>query len=596
MLTHLLFSISAILFMIIFSITYFSYKKNTNSVRSKIYVYMIRFTFILILTEILEGISYVYNISIIFNLMWKLHSIFMVLFVGAYFYYLFVTTTNQNDNIENLLWDSHKFLTIKNIFTIIFVISIIFSIVYVKAYPIGLTMFYFYTNESINFLLFLYLIFILYNIYIFYLKSKNNYSDINDYIVLIGTFILFVVALIFEYNYAEISIYSTLFTLVLILIYYFKENEDLLIIEKLKQDQTDLSVSNDLDLNRLHEQICDLGTFLKTFRIANEKLENSTNLTDDELMDNIICLNYISNNLGLVLNNGGKNSKYRIDELVLNIEKIVKLNLSNEAVKFAYSIDPNIPSVLVGNYRVIERIIINLIMNALKYTNVGKINLIISGERRKDNYILNIKVSDTGVGIKEEDFDKVFKNNHNGYYNVDAILPFIKKNVEALNGNINFDSHYGAGTTFYVSIPQNIYNGIPISQVPMMQSDIKVKDYHNKKVLILDNEDYSAKKLSSILNKLNFVTKCVKSGKEAIKIIKCDEGYDLIIVNDNIVDINFVEIGQLFKNLKKFTEVPPFIALIVSKDIRYINNIYDNYLLKPLNIKELNEIAEKLLG
>ena len=81
MLTHLLFSISALILMIIFIITYFSYKKNTSSIRSKIYSYMIYFALILTLIEIIEGVSYVYNLSVVFSLMWKLHSIIMVLFI-----------------------------------------------------------------------------------------------------------------------------------------------------------------------------------------------------------------------------------------------------------------------------------------------------------------------------------------------------------------------------------------------------------------------------------------------------------------------------------------------------------------------------------
>ena len=124
----------------------------------------------------------------------------------------------------------------------------IVSMVMIKTYPIGLTMFYFYTEQSINYLLVLYLIYIFYNMYVVYIKSQTNSFERNDYIVLIGSFILFVVALIFEYFYSEISIYSTLFTLVLILLYYFKENADLLAIEELQKDQSRLSSSNDMKL------------------------------------------------------------------------------------------------------------------------------------------------------------------------------------------------------------------------------------------------------------------------------------------------------------------------------------------------------------
>ena len=171
MLTHLLFSISALIFMVTFMITYFSYKNNTNSVRSKVYVSMIYYTLALTLTEIIEGISYVYDIDILFSLMWKLHSVFMTVFIVSLFYYYLVTIADiKVNNVEELLWDNKKLLSIRNLFTIIFTIMIVVSMVIVKTYPIGLTMFYFYTEESIKFILLLYIIYIVYNMYVLYIK------------------------------------------------------------------------------------------------------------------------------------------------------------------------------------------------------------------------------------------------------------------------------------------------------------------------------------------------------------------------------------------------------------------------------------------
>ena len=594
MLTHLLFSISALFLTLIFVITYFSYKKRTDSIRSKIYVYMICFTIALTIIEIIEGVTYVYNISIIFSLMWKLHSIVIVLFIAALFYYLLVTVENQTQNVEDLFWNSRKFFAINNIFTITFILIIILSIIYVKSYPMGLTMFYFYTSQSINFLLVLYFIYILYNIYIVYLKNKIYNFDTNDYIILIGTFILFIVALIFEYEYPEISIYSTLFTLILILIYYFKENEDLLIIEELKKEKNDLITINNLKLNYLDELIKDIGCLLSSFKIINNKLENCNNLTDEEINENLNNLNCISNTIIAIRNNltTNKITNYRIDELINNIEIIIKLNIKQKPIKYICNIDKNIPSLLAGDYLIIYRIIVNLVTNAIENTEIGRVVLTITGERQKDNEILNIKVSDTGTGIKKEDYGKIFEDNLNNYnYNY---LALIKKNVNSLNGKIYFDSHYGAGTIFYVSIPQRIINETPLSEVPIVAESARLKDYNNKKVLIIDSEDYSSKKLTNILRKYKFSVKHIENGKDAINAIKCDEEYDLIIVTDNIKDFDFIKISNLLLKLKKYVKVPPLIALVVNNDKYYLNGVYDEYLLKPLNIKKFEETIEKI--
>ena len=123
--------------------------------------------------------------------------------------------------------------------------------------------------------------------------------------------------------------------------------------------------------------------------------------------------------------------------------------------------------------------------------------------------------------------------------------------------------------------------------------NIEIKDFHNRKVLIIDDEDYSSNKLTTILKKYNFDIKCIQSGKEAINAIKCDENYALIIVTENVKDLEFVEVGRILKQLRKYISVPPFIALTVSSAKYREGNYYDEYLLKPLDIKELDEIIKK---
>ena len=590
MLTHLLFSISALIIMLIFIITYFSYKKNASSVRSKIYVYMIYASLTLTLVEIIEGITYVYDVSIIFSLMWKIHSILMVIIIALLFYYFLATIENKT-NIEDLFWDSKKILSINNIFTIIFAIIIVLSIVYIKTYPIGLTMFYFYTNQSINYLLILYLIYVIYNFYIIYMKIKNNNFERNDNIILIGTFILFVVALVFEYFYSEISIYSTLFTLVLILIYYFKENEDLLMIEELQKTQYNLNINNDNKLNYLIELISDIENPINDFYLINKKLENCNVLSDEELQSELHSLNYISNNLVNVMNSSSLNriTKYRIDELVKDIEESLSPSIKQKQIKIVNNIDQSIPSLLLGDRLTVYRIIYNLFVNAIENTEIGKIVLTITGDKRKDIETLSIKISDTGKGIKKEDYDKVFQYNDNKKCD----LALTKRYVDSLGGEIFFESSFGAGSIFYAKIDQKIASEEYLSQAPLLVNEITPKDCKNKKVLIVDDKEFSTKKMVNILSKYNFTIECTNTGNETINLIKGGNEYDLILINDNIKDVEIIEFINLVRYLEKIVKIPPLIG-IVKNDTRYHQNgLFDDIILKPLSLKRLNEIIEK---
>ena len=589
MLTHLLFSISALIFILIFIITYFTYKKNTGSIRSKLYVCLIFFALSLIVIEILEGITYVYNVSIIFSLMWKLHSIIVILFIATFFYYLLVSIETSITSIDNLLFDTKNILSVRNLFTIIFFVLTILSTVYIKTYQTNLTVFYFYTRQSRNFLLVIYAIYILYNFYIIYLKMQKNSFERNDYIIIIGSFILLIAALFFENNNPEISIYSTIFTLILVLIYYFKENEDLLIIEELEKTQYTLYNSNNAYLYYLHDIINDLEHPLNTFNIINRELQNSVALTDEILNEDLNSLNHISSNLISIVNsqNANRIQPYRIDELVKVISEIIKPYIVQKQIKFTYNIDQNMPSVLLGDSLSIQRIITNLLLNAVENTEIGKVILTINGEKRRDVEIINLRITDTGKGIKSEDFNRVFMPDFN------SNLASTKQFIDSMGGIISFESYYGSGTTFSVSISQNISNEAPISQVPLSANDINVKNCINKRVLILDNEAYSSKKLENILKKYYFSTRCIQKGLDAINIIKGGEEYDLIIVTENVNDIDFIEIGKILKQLGKYLKVPPLVALTVNNNKYYIERVYDEYLLKPLDLKKLNEIIER---
>ena len=596
MLTYLLFSISALIIMVTFMITYFSYRKKTNKIRSKIYTYMIWFSFILAIVEITEGVSYVQNYSILFTITWKLHPIILTLFIAALYYYFQVTIGDGVENKKSIFWNKDKKISVNNMFTIVFIVLALLSIVYIETYPLKLMDFKFYTPESINFILIIYSIYILYNVYFIYLKSRKETFVTNDFIILIGTFLLFTITLFIEYKIPRISIYSSLFTLVLTLIYNFKENEDLLLIEELQRSQKNLFINNELKLDYLHKIINDLESPLDTFTIINKKLENCNNMSDEELNNSIESLNKISTNLIDTINKQNTNGqyKYRIDELVKSSIEVINPNLKQKPITFNYTIDPSIPALLMGDGATIQRIITGLLVNAIKHTNVGKITLTIKGEKQKNSYILNIKVADSGVGIKKEDFDKVFQSTKN--YNANdnnANLSLIKRYVTELRGSIDFESYYGAGTTFRVNIPQIVASEKNLQEIPISTNTIEIRDLNNKKVIIVSSDFNFARKISNILKKYNLTINCIKSGREAINTIKCDEDYSLIIVTDNIDDITISDIGRMLKQLGKIINVPVSIAFTNNNEKYRQEGYYDEFLSQPLNLKELDDIIKR---
>ena len=194
----------------------------------------------------------------------------------------------------------------------------------------------------------------------------------------------------------------------------------------------------------------------ETRRDVQEILNSSNNLL--ELVDGILDINQIdSNNLEI------NNSNYKMNDLINDIIKMTDRRIENKNISFKANVSPDIPEILYGDKGKIKTIILNLLTNAFKYTNEGFVELDVNCFNIKDKCNLRITVSDTGIGIVPEDIDKIFdkfyRSEENKDSNIDGTglgLSITKSLVELLDGKITVNSNYGEGSTFTVTISQNI--------------------------------------------------------------------------------------------------------------------------------------------
>ncbi|MBE6888561.1 MAG: response regulator [Ruminococcaceae bacterium] len=162
-------------------------------------------------------------------------------------------------------------------------------------------------------------------------------------------------------------------------------------------------------------------------------------------------------------------SQYRLSDVIKDVVHMASARKGSKPLAFVVECDPDIPDLLYGDDMRIKQIMINLLTNAIKYTQEGGFLLKLS--HRKESYGINliISVQDSGIGIKNENIDKIF----DVYGRVDAEkthkiegtglgLPITKKLVRLMNGVIGVTSVYGEGTEFKVVIPQNVVDEAPI--------------------------------------------------------------------------------------------------------------------------------------
>ncbi|MDR1030996.1 MAG: response regulator [Treponema sp.] len=155
---------------------------------------------------------------------------------------------------------------------------------------------------------------------------------------------------------------------------------------------------------------------------------------------------------------------YLLASVINDIVTIIRMRLTEKPVILLVNIDAHLPNKLTGDEVRIRQIILNVLNNAVKYTEKGSITLSITGETQNEAYvILRIEIEDTGIGIKEENFHKIFgdfvqfdKEKNRGIEGSGLGLAITQNLCEAMGGEISFTSEYGKGSTFTILMPQII--------------------------------------------------------------------------------------------------------------------------------------------
>ena len=298
--------------------------------------------------------------------------------------------------------------------------------------------------------------------------------------------------------------------------------------------------------------------------------------------------------------------EYSIGNIVLELSSIIEARLANRPVEFITEVDRQIPKKVYGDSTKVFQVLLNVLTNSMKYTEVGKIKLVVAKEMKSNTVILKFKITDTGYGIKPEDYDKLFEKfsrltsaTTNEIEGTGLGLVITKKYVDLLGGKIWFESDYGVGTTFYIEIAQRIVDATPIGDIREANDKDEKIDYldcSGKKVLVVDDNDLNLKVTKRILSEYKFTVETITSGRDCVYKIKAGQQYDIIFLDHMMPDLDGIEVVHILKKLPDY-KIPPVVALTANaitgvRDM-YLREGFDEYLSKPINRSELNQIINK---
>ena len=329
----------------------------------------------------------------------------------------------------------------------------------------------------------------------------------------------------------------------------------------------------------------------------NDIITASNNLL--EIVNGILDISKIeANKLELV------NKEYDIKSTLDELESLTRARIREKGLELNVNIDPTLPRVLYGDNVRLKQVIINILTNAVKYTKEGHIDFTVSSVVKDDMCRLIVSVEDTGIGIKQENINKLFSK----FERLDVEkqmtiegtglgLAITKKLVDLMGGTIVAQSVYGQGSKFTVSVDQKIISVKAIEKPkPLLES--KIIDVSGAKALVVDDNELNIKVASTLLKKYNFTIDSCTNGQDCIKKLLQDDSYDIIFLDDMMPRMSGREVIKKLRQAEGFNI--PTIALtanaIEGMKEEYLACGFDDYLSKPIEKVELERVIKTYLN
>ena len=376
--------------------------------------------------------------------------------------------------------------------------------------------------------------------------------------------------------YPELLLLTATETFVTLIMFFTIENPYVKMIEQLDLAKSQAEKANLAKTEFLSSMSHEIRTPLNPILGFSQSISESD--VSDSIKEDIKDISMASNNL-LQLVNGildiskieaGKleiiNTEYNTNKLLDEIVALAKGRLGEKELDFRTNFDRALPSVLYGDHLRLKQIIINLLTNAIKYTNEGYIDFRISSVVKDDVCRLIISVEDSGIGIPKDKINNLFtKFERMGVEKYSSIegtglgLAITKKLVDLMGGTILVQSEYGEGSRFTVAIDQRVVTDPQTvsSLENTMRLDLKDLKFDNKKVLVVDDNKLNIKVASRLLKDYNVIVEEATSGQECLDKIMSGNKYNLILLDDMMPNMDGME------TLKKLREINGFNIPIV---------------------------------
>lgn len=303
-----------------------------------------------------------------------------------------------------------------------------------------------------------------------------------------------------------------------------------------------------------------------------------------------------------------KDTHFSLRKTVEIVHKTQSLPAEQKDLEFTLNIAPEIPQDLIGDELRLKQILINLIGNAIKFTEKGfvRINVFKEGEGSGRHILLHFCVSDSGIGMKPELAKIIFKpftqgdsSNTSKYGGTGLGLSICERLVELLGGRIWVESTEGRGSTFHFILPFGVTTMKDSSSqdTHQLNSSRLIEKVGPLKVLLAEDNQINCQYAEALVKRMGHFIETARDGEQAIKMWEQSK-YDLILMDVRMPGKDGIEATHLIRKQENDRHTP-IIAVtayaLTGDQERLLSEGFDGYLAKPFKPEELQAEIERVM-
>ena len=313
--------------------------------------------------------------------------------------------------------------------------------------------------------------------------------------------------------------------------------------------------------------------------------------------------------------------EYEFSSIINDLVNMASMRAREKNLEFNVNVNKDIPHILFGDEVRLKQCVLNLVTNGIKYTEQGSVTLDIDYEEIEtpidetttasdlDSILLKIKVSDTGIGIKEEDIDKlstaferIDEKRNRTIEGTGLGINIVNSLLDMMGSKLKVESEYGHGSVFSFDLVQKVVNYEPIGDFAATYKE-SVKNtaeyqesFHapNARILVVDDTKTNLTVIVGLLKQTQIQVDTAISGMDALELVKVKK-YDIIFLDHRMPEMDGIQtfhaMQEMEDNLNKDTPIIALTANAISGSREmYANEGFDNYMSKPVDPGKLEEM------